>query len=171
MSRACASARHSARAAASKVTVKAYAGVPSGPEPRAGRNVRHMARFLSAEWIAQLDRAASGSPRLAEDLAGVTLVVERRVEGSPFGDVSYVTRVDAGQVRFVPGPADDADLVLLSDYETARALARGELNAQQAFAAGRLKIRGGLDTLVTHSRTLAAVGVGLDAVRSDTTFD
>ncbi|MBV8950337.1 MAG: SCP2 sterol-binding domain-containing protein [Actinobacteria bacterium] len=130
-----------------------------------------MARFLSEEWIADLDRAAAASSCLAEDLAGVSLVVERRVEGSPLGDVSYVTRIDDGTVRFLPGRASDADLVLLSDYETARALALGELNAQQAFAAGRLKVRGRLDTLVAHVRSLAAAGAGLDAVRGTTTFD
>jgi putative sterol carrier protein len=74
-------------------------------------------------------------------------------------------------VRFVAGPAADADLVLVSDYETARALARGELNAQQAFAAGRLKVRGRLDSLVVHARTLAAAVAGVDEVRATTTFD
>jgi hypothetical protein len=130
-----------------------------------------VARFLSAEWITELDRAAARSSRLVDDLAGVTLVVERRVQGGPLGDVAYVTRIEDGRVRFVAGPADDADLVLLSDYGTARALARGELNAQQAFAAGRLKVRGRLDTLVAHARTLAAVGAGLDDVRATTSFD
>jgi hypothetical protein len=130
-----------------------------------------VARFLSAEWITELDRAAARSSRLVDDLAGVTLVVERRVQGGPLGDVAYVTRIEDGRVRFVAGPADDADLVLLSDYATARALARGELNAQQAFAAGRLKVRGRLDTLVAHARTLAAVGAGLEDVRATTSFD
>jgi hypothetical protein len=130
-----------------------------------------VARFLSAEWITELDRAAARSSRLVDDLAGVTLVVERRVQGGPLGDVAYVTRIEDGRVRFVAGPADDADLVLLSDYATARALARGELNAQQAFAAGRLKVRGRLDTLVAHARTLAAVDAGLDDVRATTLFD
>lgn len=130
-----------------------------------------MARFLSPEWVEALDRAAATSPRVGEDLTGVTLVVERRVLGSPFGDVAYVTRIDGGRVRFREGRADDADLILVSDYATARALARGELNAQQAFAAGRLKVRGGLDTLVAHARTLAAAEAGVDAVRADTSFD
>ena len=133
--------------------------------------MRLVARFLSAEWITELDRAAARSSRLVDDLAGVTLVVERRVQGSPFGDVAYVTRIDDGRVRFVAGSADDADLVLLSDYATARALARGDLNAQQAFAAGRLKLRGRLETLVAHARTLAAVGAGVDDVRATTSFD
>jgi SCP-2 sterol transfer family len=130
-----------------------------------------VARFLSDDWIAELDRAAAASQRLAEELADVTLVVERRVEGSPLGDVTYVTRIDGGRVRYLTGAAPDADLVLLSDYPTARALARGELNAQQAFAAGRLKLRGSLDTLVAHARTLAAAGAGLDDVRAATSFD
>jgi hypothetical protein len=130
-----------------------------------------VARFLSDEWIDELDRCAAGSSDLAAELAGVSLVVERRVSGGPFGDVAYVTRIEDGRVRFVAGPADDADLVILSDYPTACSLARGELNAQQAFAAGRLKVRGGLDMLVAHARTLAVAGVGLDGVRATTSFE
>src|SRR5438270_5886303 len=95
----------------------------------------------------ELDLSTATSTQLTDDLAGVTLVVERQVHATPFGDVAYVTRIDDGRVRFVAGSADDADLVLVSDYATACALARGEVNAQQAFAAGRLKVRGRLDTL------------------------
>ena len=124
---------------------------------------------VTAEHVV-LAIGVEGNPRKigapGEELAGVTLVVERRVEGSPLGDVTYVTRIDGGRVRYLTGAAPDADLVLLSDYPTARALARGELNAQQAFAAGRLKLRGSLDTLVAHARTL-----GLDDVRATTSFD
>ena len=90
----------------------------------------------------------------------------------PLGRLDRRARPRRGRVAAPRrGAAPDADLVLLSDYPTARALARGELNAQQAFAAGRLKLRGSLDTLVAHARTLAAAGAGLDDIRATTSFD
>lgn len=131
-----------------------------------------MARFLSPAWIAELDAVAGErSAPLADALAGVTLVVERQVHGGPAGDVAYVTRIDDGRVRIESGSAADADLVIVSDYATAAALARGELNAQQAFSAGRLKVRGRIDRLASQARALAAVDVGLDGVRASTAFD
>ncbi|HEY7134983.1 MAG TPA: SCP2 sterol-binding domain-containing protein [Acidimicrobiia bacterium] len=130
-----------------------------------------MARYLSREWIDELDRAASASTLLHEQLAGVTLVVEHRVTREAGGDVAYVIRIDDGRVRVEAGSSPDADIVLVADYDTARALARGDVNAQRAFAAGRLKVRGRIDRLVAHARALGALTAGLEAVRATTVFD
>jgi putative sterol carrier protein len=130
-----------------------------------------VARYLSRAWIEELDRAAAASSRLRDELAGVTLVVEQQVRGAPGGDVSYVARIDDGRVRIEAGPSPDADVVLVADFDTARALARGELNAQRAFVTGGLKVQGRIDRLVAHARALGALTVGLDAVRAATDFD
>jgi putative sterol carrier protein len=130
-----------------------------------------VARYLSREWIDELDRAASASADLREQLTGVTLVVEHQVTGGPDGDVAYVTRIDDGRVRVRAGSSPEPDVVLVADYDTASALARGELNAQRAFAAGRLKVRGRIDRLVAHARALGALTAGLEAVRETTVFD
>jgi putative sterol carrier protein len=130
-----------------------------------------VARYLSREWIDELDRAASASTLLHEQLAGVTLVVEHRVTREAGGDVAYVIRIDDGRVRVEAGSSPDADIVLVADYDTARALARGDVNAQRAFAAGRLKVRGRIDRLVAHARALGALTAGLEAVRATTVFD
>jgi putative sterol carrier protein len=130
-------------------------------------------RYLSPEWIAALDdEATRAATDLTGDLAGVTLVVEHRVVGAPEGDVAYVVTIRDGDVRVAGGPhRGGADLVLTADYATARALARGDVNAQQAFAAGMLKVAGRIDRLVAASRALAALQDGLAAVRARTTFE
>ncbi len=130
-------------------------------------------RYLSPEWIAALDDAArERSSELGRDLAGVTLVVEQRVVGVPGGDVVYVVTVDNGDVRVTAGPhAGHADVVLTADYPIARALARGETNAQRAFASGGLKVGGRVDRLTAAARALAALEHGFDAVRETTTYD
>lgn len=132
-----------------------------------------MLRYLSSEWITALDdEATRAAADLAADLAGVTLVVEQRVVGAPDGDVAYVVTVDDGRVDVTSGThPGGADLVLTADYATARALASGDVNAQQAFAAGTLKVAGRIDRLVAASRALAALQRGLTAVRERTTFD
>ena len=41
-----------------------------------------------------------------------------------------------------PGPAEAPDLRLFADYNVAARIQRGEVNAQEALAAGRLKVQG-----------------------------
>jgi putative sterol carrier protein len=73
-------------------------------------------------------------------------------------------------VRVVPGAADEPDVVLSTDLETAIALARGDITAQSVLASGRLHVSGELDSLARHSAALAAVDDVFETVRRDTTF-
>ena len=53
------------------------------------------------------------------------------------------------------GRADDADVTFTQDRATARAIADGELAAQTAFMAGRLRTGGDLTRLLAHREALA----------------
>jgi putative sterol carrier protein len=134
--------------------------------------VRRVAEFLSDEWIAALALACGGEPGTAERAADL-LVVEPVVVGIPErGEVRYrlsfhdasCTVTDAS----VGAPA--ADVCLETDYATAVALARGEMNAQAALAAGRLRVSGDVARLAAHAAALARLGDVFAAVRTSTTF-
>jgi hypothetical protein len=122
--------------------------------------------FLSPEWIRDLDAIARSSTALAAP-DGTSLVIEQHVEGTPQGDVVYhlVIGRDPGVVS---GSADHPDVVFVTDYETATDLHAGRINAQDAIAAGRLKLRGHLDVLLRHADVLSAVGDVFRALRADT---
>lgn len=126
-------------------------------------------RFLSPEW-ADAVAAATGSLLLPGE---PTVTVAHLVEGAPGGDLSWVVRVAGGRVSVALRPGLDpaeADIVFVEDYETACALARGDLTAEQAVGAGRLKLRRGAQALVTHAGTLRALGEALAGLRSATTW-
>src|SRR5262249_10685523 len=134
-----------------------------------------MARFLSAEWFAEIDRSVlAGSAVPAETSGQSRLVLEQVVHDTPEGEVRYRVVVGDGTARIeraAPGPngaaraaaaapdataASDAaftrstatpDLTIVSDWATATALAQGQLSAQAALMAGRLRIRGSLTRL------------------------
>ena len=56
-----------------------------------------MARYLSPEWIDELDRAAAASDRSrASAPATSQLAVQQRVTGGPDGDVAYHVELDEG---------------------------------------------------------------------------
>ena len=68
------------------------------------------------------------------------------------------------------GEAAAADVTLVQTRDVAAALSRGELNAQQALEAGRLKLRGDIGHLAREGRALTAVADVFAAVRAATTY-
>jgi putative sterol carrier protein len=129
-----------------------------------------VARYLSEEWLAALDEAAQQSSALRSATAGVHLVVQHLVSGTPGGDVSYYVVIDDGNVSFRPGEADEPTVTFRQDHATAVAVAKGELSAQAAFLNGTMAVRGDLTTLAAHGDALTGVDGALDAVRAATEF-
>jgi hypothetical protein len=132
-----------------------------------------MAEFLSASWIAELDAAARAADGLT--VADGALVVEQVVRGLASGDVRYQVRVGPGGTRVIgqAGVGDagaDADVVLLTDYPTARALHEGRVRAQDALATGLLKVQGRPEVLARRADLLARLDVAFAPVRAGTTF-
>jgi len=127
-----------------------------------------MPRFLSPEWIEALDAAAREAPVPP----GVRLTIQQIVtdDGGDGGEVRYHLVIDGGGLRVRPGDAPAADVTLVQSRAVASALSRGELNAQQALAAGRLKLRGDIGRLAREGRALTAVEDVFAAVRADTTY-
>ena len=128
-----------------------------------------VAEFLSASWIAEMDRAARAAPSLAGLGREGPLVVEQRV-GRADDEVVYHLAFTSEGARVQAGPAATPDLTLVVDAETARRLQEGTLNAQQAAAAGRLKVRGHLGRLRAAGEALRSVEDVFRAVREATTY-
>jgi putative sterol carrier protein len=119
-----------------------------------------VARFGSAAWFDDVNASA-----IAVDPA-MSAVVDLRI-----GDVAY--RVSVRDGRLTVGPieaAAPADATLALDYDTARALATGALNAHHAFLAGRVKVSGNVTGLAVLLPTLAELEPVLAAVRDRTTY-
>ena len=123
-----------------------------------------MVRFLSPEWIEALDAAA----REAVVPPGVQLTIQQIVTGGD--EVRYHLVLDDGRLRVHPGETAAADVTLVQTRDVAVALSRGELNAQQALEAGRLKLRGDIGHLARQGKALTAMEDVFVAVRADTTY-
>jgi putative sterol carrier protein len=130
--------------------------------------LRPVARFLTPEWIAALDAAA----REAAVPAGVRLTIQQIVSDDGGGDdVHYHLIFDDGRLRVRPGEAPAPDVTLVQSRAVAAALSCGDLNAQQALEAGRLKLRGDIGHLAREGRALTAVADMFAAVRAATVYD
>ncbi len=73
------------------------------------------------------------------------MVLEQVVDGTPDGRVVYRVAVGGDQARIVwPAPADapPADLRISCGWDTAVAIAKGDLSTQRALMEGRLRVKG-----------------------------
>lgn len=115
--------------------------------------------FLSDEWVDAL-AATAASASVAD---GAELSVRQVVD-----DAAWTVRVAGGRVA-VDRDAT-ADVTLTTDRATAAALVRGELAAQDAFAAGRLRLGGDLTKLLAAADALGGLDAAYAQVRDTTTF-
>jgi hypothetical protein len=127
-----------------------------------------MVRFLSGEWIAALDAAGRKAAVPPDVRLTIQQIVAEAGDGS--GGVRYYLVLADGRLRVHPGEAADPDVTLVQSPTVAAALSRGELNAQQALEAGRLKLRGDIGHLGRHGKALTAMQDVFAAVRDETEY-
>ena len=126
-----------------------------------------MVRFLSPEWFRSAG-ASDGAPAFQP-----AVVLEQVVTDTPDGPVTYRVEVGDGQTRInwpVPSDAPAADLRITSGWETAGAVARGELSTQRALMQGRLRVSGRPGELADIAASLQACDPVPAELRAQTTY-
>lgn len=129
-------------------------------------SVGPVAEFLSDVWLAELAEragAVAGPP-------DVRLAIQQVVADGDGTSRAYTVVLDDGRIRVEPGRSDAADVTFTQDRETAAAIARGELSAQAAFLAGRLRIGGDVHRLGDVAARLSGVADLFAEVRASTTW-
>jgi hypothetical protein len=127
-------------------------------------------RYLSLDWLDALGEEVDRSDALQEAAVGRRIRVTQVVTDGPEGDVTYHLEVDDGKVRFGPGAADDEQVRFVQDWPTAVAVATGELNAQEAFISGRIKLVGDQQRLLDAVPVFAALDTVFSTVRERTDY-
>lgn len=129
-----------------------------------------MARFLSQEWLDDLDAALRAHDQVADLTRSSRLVVEQRVGGPDQADVVYHLVFDHGRTAVQAGPATDPTVTFSQGTDTARAIATGTESAQRAFMTGALRVGGDLQALLAHQDLLTQLDDVFAGVRAATDF-
>lgn len=127
-------------------------------------------RYLSLEWIDALSRQVAASDTLSELAATHTVGITQIVSNGPEGAVVYHLQVGDGQVSFGPGAADPEDVRFEQDWDTAVAVATEQLNAQQAFITGRIRLTGDQQKLLDSTPVFGALDNVFTTVRERTDY-
>jgi len=121
--------------------------------------------FLSEDHFNAAREALNNDPGFQNAIANVELGVQFDVSGAPDGDLTYYLKVGDGSAQTDTGPLEGADVTVASDYETSKAISRGELNVQMAFMTGKIKVGGNMAKIMMHQGVIndyARVLSGLD---------
>ncbi len=130
-----------------------------------------MIRYLSLDWINALSDEVGASDHMREIAESHRIGVTQVVSDGPEGDVTYHLSVGDGDASFGAGPADPEDVKMEQDWDTAVAVATGELNAQEAFVSGRIRLFGDQQKLLDSQPVFGALDSIFSSVRERTSYD
>ena len=125
-------------------------------------------KFLSDDWATTMTEALNSSDEFKQAASGQQVKLQQVVTDTPDGGESkYYFQIDDGKAQIGLGEMADAEATITQNYETAVAIVKQELNAQNAFMQGKLKISGNMMKLmqlqgVFNAMPKAAAGVEVE---------
>jgi putative sterol carrier protein len=115
-------------------------------------------KFLSQEWATAVTDALNSSEEFQRAAANQQVKLQQIVTDSPEGGGGkYYFLLDDGRAEVAVGEVADPEATLTQDYDTAVAISRREVNPQNAFMQGKLKIQGNMMKLMQLQGVLNAM--------------
>jgi len=130
-----------------------------------------MIRYLSLDWINALSAEVASSDQMRAVAESHRIGVTQVVTAGPEGDITYHLSVGNGEATFAAGPAEPEDVKMEQDWNTAVAVATGELNAQEAFIGGQIRLYGDQQLLLDSQPVFGALDAVFATVRDRTIYE
>ena len=125
-------------------------------------------KFLSEEWAQAMTDALNSSEAFKKAATGQQARIQQVVTDSPDGgEVKYYFTLENGDAEVSLGELADAEATISQNYETAAAIDRTELNAQNAFMQGKLKISGNMMKLMQLQGVINAMPQAVSGVERE----
>ncbi|HYY44837.1 MAG TPA: SCP2 sterol-binding domain-containing protein [Actinomycetota bacterium] len=115
-------------------------------------------KYLTDEWASAVTEALNSSDEFKKAAAGKSAKLQQVVSDVPDrGEVKYYFNLENGESQVALGELPDAEATITQNYETATGIDRGELNPQNAFMQGKLKISGNMMKLMQLQGVIGAM--------------
>lgn len=128
-------------------------------------------RYLSLAWINAVSAEIAASEPMREVAQHHAIGVTQVVGNGPEGEIIYHLVVAKGAARFGAGAADPEDVRMEQDWDTAVAVATGEMNAQDAFINGHILLYGDQQKLMDSQPVFGALDTAFATVRKRTRYE
>lgn len=128
-------------------------------------------RYLSLEWIDALTAAVAASEEMTRAAANCSIAITQVVTGTPDGDVTYHLVVSDGHARFGAGPAENEDVRMEQDWDTAIGVAQHAVNPQDALIDGKIRLGGDPTTLMAAQDVFMALDGIFNEVSAQTVYE
>jgi putative sterol carrier protein len=114
-------------------------------------------KFLSQEWAETMTNSLNSSDEFKSAAGGQSTKLQQVVTGVDGGDLKYYFVLDNGTAEVSLGEIEGAEATVTQNYDTAAGLQKGEVNAQQAFMQGKLKVSGNMMKLMQLQGVIGAM--------------
>lgn len=113
-------------------------------------------KFLSEAWADALKSELNRDEDFRRAAAGQAATIQQVITDAD-GDTHYWITIADGRIDLGVGDVEGEDATITQSYESAAALARGELSPVTAFMTGRLKIAGNMGMILGLQGALAQI--------------
>ena len=120
-------------------------------------------RFLSDDWAQALKVVLNGDESFRQ-AAGSASAKLQQVITTADGESRYWITIAGGQIDMGVGEMDSPDATITQSYETAVALANGELSAVTAFMTGKIKVAGNMGLLLGLQAVLSKLPAAMQSL-------
>lgn len=120
-----------------------------------------MSKFLTEEWTDDVTTALNNHEGFKNAIGAADLGIQFVTDDGPEGEVGYYLSTSGGTANMALGELEGADVTVKQSYDTAAAIAKGDLNTQTAFMTGKLKVSGNLAKLMMHQNAIAQWGAAI----------
>ena len=127
-------------------------------------------RYLGLDWIEAIGTRAAENAYLQSLGSTLNIGITQMVSDGPEDTVLYHLQVSDNAVTFGAGPADPEHVRLEQEWETAVAVATGEMAAEDAFITGAIRIGGDAQMLLHSQEIFAALDPIFEEVAQITVY-
>ena len=120
-------------------------------------------KFLSDAWADALKTELNESEAFQRAAAGQRATIQQVIT-QPSGDTHYWISIVDGRIDLGVGDVDAPDATITQSYDSAAALAKGELSPVTAFMTGKLKIAGNMGMILGLQGALAQLPEAMDKI-------
>lgn len=111
-------------------------------------------KFLSDQWAQALKAELNQSEDFRQAAAGLKAIIQQVITGGD-ADSHYWITIGDGKIDLGVGDIEGEDATITQSYDSAAALAKGELSPVTAFMTGKLKIAGNMGMILGLQGALA----------------